>query len=236
MSRRLPLLGAVLALLSGCAPAQVAPYLKVDEPPALSKVSLSLPISADRLMPLKTRRGVYQVAEGADTGRRIPYALELTSTGWALTKTGFARHEIRRGHHGEISILRETDLRENRQIRYDTPVLLLPAALAAGFSAGGKTGVTVGNPEPGSKTHRGVCDWRLDFLGGRDITTPAGRFRIYRLRSMRRIRIALAEILLTVDFDYAPDDGMVATHIHRIIRIAGLFEQKEDWRMEEAPR
>ena len=104
---------------------------------------ISLPVTAEELMPLEPRHGVYRVIEGPEQGAQVPFTFEQHGNQWILTKQGVARHELHRDQEGNLLIDRETDLREARQIEYMSPVLLLPAAMDGETSLTGPTHVIV---------------------------------------------------------------------------------------------
>ena len=113
--------------------------------------------------------------------------------------------------------------------------MLLPATVDRNTSLTGKTRVTVRSTRTPSVTYRGICTWQLDFIGVDPVETPAGMRPAYRLRAKREIRLPLAQISMTVDFEYMRGTGMVATSIDQVIRSLGLFTNREIWRLEQLP-
>ncbi len=193
-----------------------------------------LPISADELLPLKTARGVYLVKEGPETGREIPFSLEQTGSRWLLTKEGLTWHELQRDAHGNILILRETDLLENRQVEYSPPIVLLPAVVHDNTSLTGKTRITIKNAQTGTVTYRGECIWNLTFAGIESSETPLGTFMTYHFQVKHQIALPLAHASLTIDFGYAIGKGMVVTAVDQVTRAFGLFSNRTTWRLEQA--
>ena len=192
-----------------------------------------LPIKAGQLMPMEPGRGVYLVKEGFDRGKQVPFTLEWRGDRWLLTKEGLTWHELKRDDQDNILILREADLRDKHQIEYDPPVVLLPAVVDNDTSMAGKTHVTIQNTQTGAVTHRGDCEWHLEFIGTQPLETPAGTLLSYRFHATRRIRLTLAETTVTVDFDYAPGKGMIATGFKQVVRFMGLFSKQTTWRLEQ---
>jgi len=195
----------------------------------------SLPVTAEELMPLEVRHGVYLVTEGPIQGRQVPFTFEPHGDRWVLTKQEVARHELHRDRQGNLLINRETDLREDRQIDYVSPVMLIPATVDRDTSLTGKTRVTVRSTHTPSVTYRGICTWQLDFIGVAPVETPAGTRPVYRLRAKREIRLPLAQISMTIDFEYVRGTGMVATSVDQVIHSLGLFTERERWRLEQLP-
>ena len=193
------------------------------------------PARAEELMPLAPRRGVYLVMEGPEKGRQVPWTFEHDGDRWILTQQGLVRHELRRDHDGNLLIDREIDLRENRRIDYLSPVTLLPATVDDHTSLSGSTRVIVSNTRATSVTYRGVCDWQLHALGVGSLDTPAGIVPVYRLRATREIRLTLAQIEMTIDFEYARGQGMISTGVDQVIRALGLFTARDVWRLERPP-
>lgn len=186
-------------------------------------------------MPLEPRRGVYLVTEGPEKGKRVPFTFEQRGDRWVLTKHELAQHELHRDQRGNLLIDQETDLREDRQIEYLSPIILLPATVDSNTSLTGKTRVIVRNTRSRSVKYRGVCTWQLHFLGVGSVETPAGVVPVYRLRATREIRLTLAQISMTIDFEYERGKGMIATGVDQISRSLGLFTNRDTWRLEQLP-
>ena len=196
---------------------------------------LSLPVTAEELMPLEPRRGVYRVMEGPEQGAQVPFTFEPRGNQWILTKQALARHELHRDQEGNLLIDRETDLREDRQIEYLSPVMLLPATMDGETSLTGTTDVIVRSTRARSVMSRGVCSWQLRFLGVGPVDTPTGIVQSYRLRATREIHLPLAQISMRIDFEYARGQGMIATGVDQVIRSLGLFTHRDTWRLERSP-
>ncbi len=194
-----------------------------------------LPVTAEELMPLEARRGVYLVTEGVEKGIQVPFTLEPHGEKWILTQHGLARHELHRDHQGNLLIDREADLRQDRHIDYVSPVMLLPATVDRTTALTGKTRVIVRNTRTRSVKYRGICTWQLDFIGVGPIETPGGTVPVYRLRAKREIRLPLAQISMTIDFEYVRGTGMVATGVDQVVHALGLFTDRESWRLEQLP-
>ena len=195
-----------------------------------------LPVTAEELMPLvEAHRGIYLVTEGAQKGQQVPFTFEQHGDRWVLTKHGLVQHELHRDQRGNLLIDRETDLREDRQIEYVSPVILLPAMVDSHTSLTGTTRVTVRNTRTRSSNYRGVCNWRLDFMGVGPVETPAGTFLAYRLRARREINLPLAQISLIIDFEYVRGKGMITTGVDQVIHSLGLFTHRDIWRLEQLP-
>ncbi|MEK6617565.1 MAG: hypothetical protein AABY90_02610 [Nitrospirota bacterium] len=225
-----------MALLAVAACAQLnagVPTAMAD--PSHSDPQAPLPIAAEELMPLESRNGVYLVTEGSEKGTQVPFTFEQHGNQWIFTKHQLATHELHRDSKGTLLIGREIDLREEREIKYLSPVVLLPAMVDSHTSLTGTTRVIVKSMRSSSAKYRGVCNWRLDFIGIGAIDTPDGVFPTYRLRATREIRLALAQISMTIDFEYARGKGMIATGVDQLIRSLGLFTERDVWRLEQLP-
>lgn len=227
---------AAMAVLLMSAGAQ----LHADAPasgaePAQADLQTPRSLTAEELMPLEPRRGVYLVTEGAEKGIQVPFILEPHGDQWILTKQGLARHELHRDHQGNLLIDRETDLRQDRQIDYVSPVMFLPATVNRKASLTGKTRVIVSNLRTRSVKYRGICTWQLDFIGVGPIETPSGTVPVYRLRAKREIRLPLAQISMKIDFEYIRGTGLVATGVDQVVHALGLFTDREVWRLEQLP-
>ncbi len=201
----------------------------------VDQTQTDLPVTAEELMPLEARRGVYLVTEGAEKGIQVPFTLEPHGDQWILTKQGLARHELHCDQQGNLLIDRETDLRQDRHIEYVSPVMLLPATVDRKTSLTGRTRVIVSNIRTRSVKYRGICTWQLDFIGIGPIETPGGTVPTYRLRAKREIRLPLAQISMTIDFEYVRGTGMVATGVDQVVHALGLFTERERWRLEQLP-
>ena len=196
---------------------------------------IPLPVTAEELMPLEARQGVYLVTKGPVKGTQVPFTFEPHGDRWVLTKQELARHELHRDRQGNLLVDREIDLREDRQIDYVSPVMLLPATVDSSTSLTGKTRVIVTNTRTRSVKYRGICTWQLDFIGDGPVETPGGAFPVYRLRARREINLSLAQISMTIDFEYARGKGMIATGVDQIIHSLGLFTERDIRRLEQLP-
>ena len=223
-----------LLALSVCAQwCATVPTVRADQ--ARENPQDPLPVTAEELMPLEARHGVYLVTEGPIQGSHVPFTFEPHGDRWVLAKQDVARHELHRDRQGNLVIDREIDLREDRQIDYASPVMLVPATVDRATSLTGKTRVTVRSLRTPSVTHRGVCVWGLDFVGVSPVETSAVARPVYRLRATREIRLPLAQISMTIDFEYVRGTGMVATGVDQVIRALGLFTDRDRWRLEQVP-
>lgn len=192
-----------------------------------------LPVKAEQLMPLESSESVYLAKEGPDKGKKVPVTLERRDDRWVLTQKGLMWHELQRDTQGNILILREADLRHNRQIEYNPPIILLPSQVDSNTSLTGKTQITIKSVRTGSVIDRGDCEWRLDFVGIQSVETLVGTFPAYHLKATRHIRLALVKTLVTVDFDYAFGKGIIATGIEQVDRFFSLFRSRTAWRLEQ---
>ena len=209
--------------------------LSAGEDTASTDLQAPLPVTAEELMPLEARHGVYLVTEGPIQGSHVPFTFEPHGDRWVLTKQDVARHELHRDRQGNLVIDRETDLREDRQIEYASPVMLVPATVDRVTLLTGRTRVTVKSLRTPSVTHRGVCVWRLEFVGVSPVDTPMGTRPVYRLRATREIRLPLAQMSMTIDFEYVRGTGMVTTGVDQVVRALGLFTDRDRWRLEQLP-
>ena len=207
-----------------CSAGAAAEQLALQEP---------LPVSAEELLPLKSTHGVYLVKEGPEKGREVPFSLEQLGNRWILTKEGLTRHELQRDAHGNILILKETNLLENRQVEYNPPIVLLPAVVNGNTSLAGKTRVTIKNAKTGAVTYRGECTWQLIFAGIESTETSSGTFSTYHFQVKHQIALPLAHASLTIDFGYAIGKGIVVTAVDQVTRVFGLFSNRITWRLEQ---
>ena len=229
-----PRLWMRLLALSVCAHLSLAvPMASPDQ--AHENPNDPLPVTAEELMPLEVRHGVYLVTEGPIRGSRVPFTFEPHGDHWVLTKQDVAQHELHRDRQGNLVIDREIDLREDRQIDYASPITLVPSTVDRATLLTGKTRVTVRSLRTPSVTHRGVCVWRLEFVGVSPVGTPDGVRPVYRLHATREIRLPLAQISMAIDFEYVRGTGMVATGVDQAIRALGLFTDRDRWRLEQLP-
>ena len=61
------------------------------------------------------------------------------------------------------------------------------------------------------------------MVGPATIAAPGGRFHAFLVREQRHIKLALAEVKITIDAAYALGLGQVAEWESRHIRALGLF-------------
>jgi len=195
-------------------------------------VETFLPVKGEELMPLEFRKGVYRTVIGDGKKDLVPFSLEQKGRQWILTKEGMSQHELSRDRDGNILIDGEINLRDSLEIRYDPPIVLLPAVVERDTLLTGTTRVAVQNVQKQTVRYRGTCDWELTFMGTHMVDMPAGTLPSYHFHAKRKIRFSLANIIMSVDFEYVRGEGMIATEMEQMRRLLGLFSEKEAWRLE----
>jgi hypothetical protein len=191
------------------------------------------PIKATELMPLTLRKGVYRVIEGPERYDQVPFVFEPQGERWILTKIGVSQHELHLDQDGNIVIDRELNLRNNLEVKYLSPIILLPAVVERDTVLSGKTRVMIRNAQTEETRYKGMCKWNIRFVGMSSAGQTDNILPVYCFQATRDIRFSLAKITLLVDFEYVRGKGMITTGIEQTIRTLGLFTDKEIWRLEQ---
>ncbi|MDX1682127.1 MAG: hypothetical protein R3336_03305 [Phycisphaeraceae bacterium] len=129
----------------------------------------------------------------------------------------------------EAATLVKTEIVPGDKVRtvYKPAIPIIPARLKPDQPVEGEVDVTIYNLKGGGVKEKGTCRYRIELLGRRTITTPAGKFEAVLVRTHRQFDLNLAEAEVTLDTHYLVDRGIVHQKVHRITRPLGLFKTEK---------
>jgi hypothetical protein len=195
---------------------------------ALSLAAATRPsgsVSGIELLPLAAHAGVVEVTEGYKHPRQVDYRMEADEDGqWRLSTDGTGVVYFRKGNDGAVEITREDDMGENVAVSYEPPIVGVPTALVPGKMVRGSVNMTVRNLKNGHVRDAGRCDYTVELLGRQEVTTPAGRFDAYVIRSTRTIELKHARSQVTIQGWYVPAKGEVLEHVKELTTALGVLE------------
>ncbi len=212
----------VLGVMCGCASRPAAAPPLSDHPLALPEVG---PIATAMLYPLITQHTEVEYVADNHPPRLLRQTLESTGPNrWRAVLESLRVVYLRRADDGSILIEREDELNENVSVRYDPPLVMLPAQLTASQPTQGKARMTVTNLHDGAAKDHGWCAYRVELLGTQILETPTGPMEAIIVQTQRRIDLQLAEVRVTSEAAYVPNRGWVAEQIDRWTKPLRLFE------------
>jgi hypothetical protein len=125
---------------------------------------------------------------------------------------------------GAIQTLRDEDAADSVAVDYDPPFVALPPRMIVGRPFEGFCRVRITDLDSGADRDAGTCTYRIELLGRRRVSTPAGRVDGYLVRTTRHLKLRLAEARVTTDAVYLPGRGIVREQTHQVTRVLGLFD------------
>jgi len=206
-------------LATGCRTAPVAPG---EGFPGDQPVRPAPAVASTDLMEPRDATVVYKVTEGPDAGRDLVLVVVTDDQGWIATLTGWNRVRMTRSEQGAVLTHFDVDLASKVRVDYDPPITILPPRLAVGKPFEGDCRVQVRNLDDGSLRTRGTCQYRVELIGRQIVTTPAGEFDAFLVRTHRHMKLTLADAVITTLDAYGPQRGQVAHRLVKKVRLLGL--------------
>jgi len=210
---------ALLMLAAGCKSVPTVDDPEVEAgglPPALA------------LMPPRDATGEYRVLDeqGEIKWHSVPFTIQSDGESWVIEIRGRHRLHTRLADDGAIVTVREDNLWRDAAVRWETPLVLIPAGPGENPLAEQEVSVEITNLDGTKKTASGTAYHRLDYLGPEAVTTPAGTFDCHVFRQTRRLRLGMATVDVVVTTAYAPGVGKVATTLDNTVRYLGLVPDR----------
>jgi len=190
------------------------------------------------LLPPRSRSGLYRRTivggNGEDFEQVVAYRLQPGETdgNWRM-KLGAVREALLgRTEAGATVIRQERDASAEVCIVYREPATLIPAESIVGQITRFSTPVDIYDLDTGELKHRGACEIAIQLRGWREVETPAGRFGVWQIDAIRRIRVFPVEIELRVDSAFSPRHGLVDQRIRRRMRTLGIAGREYEERLQ----
>jgi hypothetical protein len=187
-------------------------------------------VAAKDLLALEPGKATY---ERTVNGRSSRVTVELTE---GKDKTWTSQTEKVRTttlvvDDGAIAVVRDIERDDDADVRYEPAILMLPAKLEQGKPVTAEAKMTVHDGDGDGIKARGTCRVKIELLGMRSVTTPAGEFECHVIRTTRTIRLDLAHVDVVIHAAYSPEHGLVRERIERHTKALGLFGGKSSEEM-----
>ncbi len=201
-------------------------------PPSLSAAAPPLQTAptahAADLYPLIEHTGTLSRTLDAKNTQTLAYRLEQVSEKqWVLRIKGVRTTHLQQADDGSILITREDEFADAVSVMYDPPLVALPAQIAMQRPIHSKSKMTVNNLKNGSPRDHGSCEYQVQLLGTRPITTESGTYDSYVVQTHRLIKLNLASASINTKTSYAPGRGWLGENIIKITQPLNLFKIKQ---------
>lgn len=133
--------------------------------------------AASQLMPLAAWQKEFQIIEGKDRGRVVPFVFQRDPADdkqWKLILGDYARIALRGGPDGALIMERLDLIKSNNTIVYEPPLPVLPADPGSGAAAPRQTGYKMYNLETGKLKRSGRVTHLVKRISPARFNTPAG--------------------------------------------------------------
>ncbi len=183
--------------------------------------------SSDQLLPLDDSSKRFDVLIGEEKGSRLRMSLvrQNDSGDWMLTFDGLYRMLLHRNGEGEIECERLEILEENKGVRYDPPVRLIPATVKAAQTVTTSGTCEVIDLENDEVTMRGEYEHTLERVSRTQINIPAGTVEGHLIEFSHTIDLDNATLTVELEMGTteAEGEGLVYWRVKRTIEKLGLF-------------
>lgn len=180
-------------------------------------------IDAVLLLPKSEAARSFQITEGPDIGTLCDLIVEPNPLGWRATLTGINRIQFARREDSTVVAMYEEDLGSHVRVFYDPPVVTLPGRLVMSRPVTGESAVEVRNIKDNSLRARGRCRYHIELIGRQSVTTPAGEFDTYLVRTQRMMDLDMAKAKITWISAYARGRGQIAQRLTKEVHVLELF-------------
>lgn len=181
------------------------------------------PINARDLMLVETTGTTFRITKGENLGATTQFSLKRQGDSWRAKLTGQNTVQMSVTAEGSIIANHEDDLENTVRVHYAPPLLLMPARLAMGQPAEGQSDVKIINLLDGTVRTRGRCRYRIELAGRQIVSTPAGQFDAFVVKTRREMDLGIANASITWRSAYVPGKGRVAHHLVKQVRLLGLI-------------
>jgi len=204
----LALIGAILPL-SGIAPSQRQ-------------------VSYTQLLPLAHWQKEFQIIEGKDRGRVVPFVFQREAADektWSLTFGDYARAMLGRAADGGLILERLDLIKANDYIVYNPPLRLFPSD-ASGAPVLRETNYAMYSAETGKLKRAGRATHEVKRVVPWKFTTPAGVIDGYYVEIEHAMEMEYnSHLQMTLGLGCRLDEGPIYGSTHYKIKKLGLFTE-----------
>jgi len=186
-------------------------------------------VSYTQLMPLATWQKEFQIIEGKDRGRVVPFVLQRAGADekiWTLTFGDYARATLRRATDGGMIMERLDLLAGKNYIVYDPPLPLFPSEPAGGGSSLHQTTYKMYSAETGKLKRAGRATHEIKRVIPSKFTTPAGIMDGYYVEIEHGMEMEYnSRLQMTLGLGCRLDEGPIYGSSHYKLNKLGIFTE-----------
>src|SRR5436190_9188625 len=196
---------------------------------SLGVASFQRQVRYDQLMPLASWQKEFQIIEGKDRGRVVPFALQRESAddkSWSLTFGDYARARLRRATDGALMMDRLDLITAKNYIVYDPPLPLFPGDHAAAGSPLRQTNYKMYSLETGKLKRAGLATHEVKRVLPWKFTTPAGIMDGYYVEIEHGMDMEYhSHLQMTLGLGCRLDEGPIYGSSHYKLIKLGIFTE-----------
>jgi hypothetical protein len=185
-------------------------------------------ISYTQLLPLATWQKQFQIIEGKDRGRVVPFVFEREAADgkiWSLTFGDYARAMLRRDADGGLILDRLDLIKAKDYIVYDPPLPLFPAESGAG-PALRETNYKMYSTETGRLKRSGRATHEIKRVLPWKFSTPAGIIDGYYVEIEHGMDMEYhSHLQMTLGLGCRLDEGPIYGSSHYNLKKLGVFTE-----------
>lgn len=198
---------------------------------SLGVAPLQRPVSYSQLMPLMHWQKEFQIIEGKDRGRVVPFVLQRDAAddkSWSLTFGDYARARLRRAADGSMIMDRLDLITAKNYIVYDPPLPLFPGEHTAAGSSVRQTNYRMYSAESGKLKRAGIATHEIKRVLPWKFTTPAGVMDGYYMEIEHGMELEYnSHLQMTLGLGCRPDEGPIyGSSYYKLIKLGVFTETK----------
>ena len=186
-------------------------------------------VSYFELMPLASWQKQFQIIEGKDRGRVVPFILERDAADekiWSLTFGDYARATLKRATDGGLIMERLDLITAKNYIVYDPPLPLFPSEPAAGGSVLRQTNYKMYSVETGKLKREGLATHQIKRVLPWRFTTPAGVLDGYYVEIEHAMEMEYhSHLQMTLGLGCRLDEGPIYGSSYYKLKKLGVFTE-----------
>jgi len=194
---------------------------------SLGVASFQRPVSYSQLMLFAHWQKEFQILEGKDRGRVVPFVLQrdgIDEKHWSLTFGDYARARLRRSADGAMILDRLDLITAKNYIVYDPPLPLFPEPGSAAPSR--RTHYWMYSAETGKLKRSGLATHEVKRVLPWKFSTPAGVMDGYYVEIEHAMELEYrSHLQMTLGLGCRPDEGPIYGASHYKVNKLGLFTE-----------
>ncbi len=180
-------------------------------------------------MPLAYWQKEFQIIEGKDRGRVVPFVLQrdpADDKSWSLTFGDYARARLRRAADGSMIMDRLDLITAKNYIVYDPPLALFPGEHASALSPVRQTNYKMYSAESGKLKRAGIATHEIKRVLPWQFTTPAGVMDGYYMEIEHGMELEYhSHLQMTLGLGCRLDEGPIYGSSYYKLKKLGVFTE-----------